>query len=57
MDKENARPAQHPIITGEHSCNDHIPPDRLQAYFKDRPKLTLKSPKVKDWSKQNENKN
>lgn len=54
MDQKNDRPIQHPIITGEHACNDRIPADRLEAYYKDRPKLELKSQKVKDWIPQNE---
>lgn len=52
MDQKNDIPIQHPIITGEHSCNEHIPPERLDAYHKERPKLTLKSKQVKDWSAQ-----
>jgi hypothetical protein len=46
---------RHVINFGEHECNaERIPSHRLQAYFKGRPKLTLKSQKVKDWSAKNE---
>jgi hypothetical protein len=53
---KNAPLHRHIINNGEHECNaERIPTHRLDAYFKERPKLTLKSQKVKDWSAQSEN--
>jgi len=58
MASENNKNARykHAINEGEHECNaERIPSHRLEAYFKDRPKLTLKSQKVKDWNVQSKN--
>lgn len=56
MDSQNAKKTyQHAINEGEHECNaERIPSNRLEAYYKDRPKLALKSKSVKDWRAQDE---
>ncbi len=51
-DAKNIRKRE--IDAGEHECNaDRIPSHRLEAYYKDRQKLTLKSKHVKDWCEKN----
>ncbi len=52
---KNAPFYKHAINEGEHECNaERIPSHRLEAYYKERPKLALKSKSVKDWSAKDE---